>query len=60
MWTIIQAYSPTESYNKENNIKTDTFCADLQLAIQGSHKNIIVMGDFNGQIGICYKRKEHT
>lgn len=60
MWTIIQAYSPTESNKKEDIIKTDKFYEDLQAAIQTSYKNLIVMGDFNGQVGTCNKGEEYT
>nr|XP_037875874.1 uncharacterized protein LOC119630450 [Bombyx mori] len=50
-WSIIQAYSPTESNKKDDIRKIEKFYEDLHLTIENSHKNIIVMGDFNGQIG---------
>lgn len=52
-WSIIQAYSPPESSKKEDIAKTEKFYLDLQETIENAHKQIIVMGDFNGQIGIC-------
>lgn len=52
-WSIIQAYSPPESSNKEDIAKIEKFYLDLQETIQNAHKQIIVMGDFNGQIGKC-------
>ncbi|KAJ2949787.1 hypothetical protein O0L34_g11101 [Tuta absoluta] len=50
-WTIIQAYSPTESNKKEDIARTEKFYEDLHATIEDSYKNLIVMGDFNGQIG---------
>lgn len=48
-WSIVQVYSPTEQSNLE---AINTFYHDLNDAIQGhAHKNLIVMGDYNGQIG---------
>ncbi|CAF4821665.1 unnamed protein product [Pieris macdunnoughi] len=48
-WTIIQIYSPTEQADMET---IGQFYQDLNKALQTyAHKNIIVMGDFNGQIG---------
>ncbi|PZC85214.1 hypothetical protein B5X24_HaOG202399 [Helicoverpa armigera] len=46
-WSIIQVYSPTESDKEEAEI----FYEQLQNTIETAHKNVIVMGDLNGQIG---------
>lgn len=48
-WSIIQTYSPTE----QSDTKTiDIFFTDLNDTIQKhAHKNLRVMGDYNGQIG---------
>ncbi|CAH2092406.1 unnamed protein product [Euphydryas editha] len=48
-WSIVQVYSPTE----QSDLQTiDTFYLELYKAIQEhAHKNLIVMGDYNGQIG---------
>ena len=59
MWTIIQAYSPTEPVKKEDVKKTEKFYEDLQSAIETSYKNLIVMGDFSGQVGTCNKGEEY-
>ena len=58
-WTIIQAYAPTESNKKEDTIKTEHFYKDLQSTLQISSKNLIVMGDFNAQIGTCNTGEEY-
>ncbi|GBP28949.1 Craniofacial development protein 2 [Eumeta japonica] len=48
-WTIIQIYSPTEQAETET---TSQFYQELNKTLQTyAHKNAIVMGDFNGQIG---------
>ncbi|CAG4955876.1 unnamed protein product [Colias eurytheme] len=48
-WSIVQIYSPTEQSNLET---INNFYHNLNEAIQEhTHKNLIVMGDFNGQIG---------
>lgn len=48
-WTIIQVYSPTEQSDTES---IDSFYLELNKTIQDhAHKNLVVMGDFNGQIG---------
>ncbi|XP_062532931.1 uncharacterized protein LOC134201702 [Bombyx mori] len=49
-WTIIQAYSPTESEKKDDIAKIEKFYGDLQTTIDNSYRNIIVMGDFNGKL----------
>ncbi|CAG4972521.1 unnamed protein product [Colias eurytheme] len=59
-WSIIQAYSPTESDKKEDLIKTDKFYEELQNTIETSHKNVILMGDFNGQIGTQNRGEEYS
>ncbi|CAH2096957.1 unnamed protein product [Euphydryas editha] len=51
-WSIIQAYSPTESDKKEDISKINKFYEDLRFSMQNCNKNIIVMGDFNAQVGI--------
>lgn len=48
-WSIVQVYSPTEQSNLET---IDTFYNHLNEAIrEHAHKNLIVMEDYNGQIG---------
>ncbi|XP_013180797.1 PREDICTED: craniofacial development protein 2-like, partial [Papilio xuthus] len=48
-WSIIQVYSPTEQATKK---EIDLFYEQLNNTIREStHKNIIIMGDFNAQIG---------
>ncbi|GBP16131.1 Craniofacial development protein 2 [Eumeta japonica] len=59
-WSIIQAYSPTESNKNEDVVKTEKFYKDLRTTIAYSHKNIILMGDFNGQIGTFNNGEEYT
>ncbi|XP_045541562.1 craniofacial development protein 2-like [Papilio machaon] len=59
-WSIIQAYSPTESDKKEDIAKIENFYKDLQTTIDSCYKNIIVMGDFNGQIGECQTGENYT
>lgn len=59
-WSIIQAYSPTESDKKEDVKTIEEFYENLQNAIDNAHKNVIVMGDFNGQIGIQNSGEENT
>ncbi|GBO99235.1 FERM domain-containing protein 5 [Eumeta japonica] len=59
-WSIIQAYSPTESNKNEDVVKTEKFYEDLRTTIAYSHKNIILMDDFNGQIGTCNNGEEYT
>lgn len=46
--SIIQVYAPTELTPKD--IK-DNFYEDLDRTLADAHKAIILMGDFNGQIG---------
>nr|XP_037875878.1 uncharacterized protein LOC105841939 [Bombyx mori] len=58
-WSIIQAYSPTESDKKEDVIKIENFYNDLQSTMESAHKNKIVMGDFNGQIGTQKNGEEY-
>lgn len=50
-WTIIQAYAPTE---QADELKHESFYNDLSQAIVINYsKNIIIlMGDFNAQVGI--------
>ncbi|CAK1546536.1 unnamed protein product [Leptosia nina] len=60
LWSIIQAYSPTESNRKDDITKIDKFYEDLHSVCAKAHKNIIVMGDFNGQIGKQKNGEEYT
>lgn len=49
LWSIVQIYSPTENYS---NTEIDLFYSKLNTAIkEHTHKNLILMGDFNAQIG---------
>lgn len=51
-WTIIQVYSPTEPINKEKVKDVEKFYAILNTTIkEHAHNNLVVMGDFNAQIG---------
>ncbi|CAB3228197.1 unnamed protein product [Arctia plantaginis] len=59
-WSIIQVYSPTEPKNKQGIAKIELFYKDLQTTIQNSCKNIIIMGDFNGQVGVCNPGEDYT
>ncbi|CAF4752869.1 unnamed protein product [Pieris macdunnoughi] len=59
-WSIIQAYSPTEPKSKEDTTKIERFYKDLQSTVANASKNIIVMGDFNGQIGKQKSGEEYT
>lgn len=48
-WTIIQVYSPTE---QSDTVSIESFYLDLNKTIQDyAYKNLVVIGDFNGQIG---------
>lgn len=48
-WSILQIYSLTEQSDLET---IEKLYLDLNKTIQEhAHKNLIVMGDFNGQIG---------
>lgn len=51
IWSIIQAYSPTEPNKKEDIAEIEKFYCDLQTTIENASKNVIVMSNFNGQIG---------
>ncbi|KAI8428176.1 hypothetical protein MSG28_002412 [Choristoneura fumiferana] len=59
-WSIIQAYSPTESDKKEDVDKIELFYQNLQRTVDTAHKNVILMGDFNGQIGECRAGEEYA
>ncbi|KOB77546.1 Endonuclease-reverse transcriptase [Operophtera brumata] len=49
LWTIIQIYAPTESYKAED---LDLFYQAVEEALDSTNtKNLILMGDFNAQIG---------
>ncbi|GBP85483.1 Putative uncharacterized transposon-derived protein F52C9.6 [Eumeta japonica] len=56
----LKAYSPTEPLRKEDITKVERFYEDLQLTTANAHKNIIVMGDFNGQIGKQKNGEDYT
>lgn len=57
-WTIIQAYAPTESTNDE---EMDVFYNALEGALElASNKNVLVMGDFNAQIGKIKQGEERV
>lgn len=60
VWSIIQAYSPTESNRKEDITKIEKFYEDLQYTTASASKNMIIMGDFNGQIGKQKSGEEET
>lgn len=48
-WSIIQVYSPTEQSDTET---IDSFYLELNQAVQeDAHKNLVVFGDLNAQIG---------
>ncbi|GBP79176.1 hypothetical protein EVAR_53042_1 [Eumeta japonica] len=47
-WLIIQVYAPTEQ--QDERVK-DIFYDQLSSVLQDAHKNITVIGDFNGRIG---------
>lgn len=59
-WSIIQAYSPTEADKKEDIDKIEDFYKKLQETVDYAYKNMIIMGDFNGQIGECHEGEEYT
>ncbi|GBP78304.1 Retrovirus-related Pol polyprotein from type-1 retrotransposable element R2 [Eumeta japonica] len=59
-WSIIQAYSPTEANKKEDVDKIEDFYKLLQKTIETAHKNVIVTGDFNDQIGECHRDEKYT
>lgn len=51
-WSILQIYSPTE---QSSNSEIEAFYTELNSCIkEHTHKNIIVMGDFNAKLG--YRR----
>ena len=56
-WSIIQAYSPTESNRREDIAKIEKF---YEFTTANVSKNIIIMGDFNGQIGKQKNGEEYT
>nr|XP_049701309.1 LINE-1 retrotransposable element ORF2 protein [Helicoverpa armigera] len=58
MWSIIQVYAPTEQA-AEN--ETKAFYDELTLTVtKFSHNHIILMGDFNAQIGEKQSKDEHV
>lgn len=57
-WSIVQIYSPTEQAKEET---TNKFYLDLnKVIIEHCHINLIVLGDFNGQIGERRPGEEST
>ncbi|XP_063630347.1 uncharacterized protein LOC134801658 [Cydia splendana] len=54
--SILQIYAPTEVAS--NDIK-EKFYKDLKYALDKSHKNIILMGDFNSQLGTRKKNEDN-
>ncbi|CAK1601905.1 unnamed protein product [Parnassius mnemosyne] len=56
-WTIIQVYSPTEQAIKTD---TDNFYDKLgEITEKYSENNIVLMGDFNFQVGARLDGEEH-
>ncbi|GBP58743.1 hypothetical protein EVAR_35522_1 [Eumeta japonica] len=47
-WSFIQVYAPTE---RQHERVKDIFYDQLSSVLQDAHKNITVIGDFNGRIG---------
>ncbi|XP_045453325.1 craniofacial development protein 2-like [Melitaea cinxia] len=60
LWSITQAYSPTESNRREDILKIEKFYEDLQSTAANTSKNIKFMGDFSGQIGKQKSGEEYT
>lgn len=57
IWTIIEAYAPTEK--RQNNEALEDFYDTLEKAIVSSEApNLIIMGDFNAQVGIMQAGEE--
>lgn len=57
-WTIIQAYAPTEQAAES---EIESFYADLAKAIRNyTNNHIILMGDFNAQIGEKQYEEEYV
>ncbi|XP_037876062.1 LINE-1 retrotransposable element ORF2 protein isoform X1 [Bombyx mori] len=52
-------YSPTEADKKQDTNKIEEFYQKLQSTVDTAHKNLIIMGDFNGQIGECRSGEEY-
>ncbi|CAB3252101.1 unnamed protein product [Arctia plantaginis] len=56
-WTVIQVYSPTEKASKKD---IDNFYYKLrEVTEKYSANNIVVMGDFNAQVGAKLAGEEH-
>lgn len=56
-WTIIQVYSPTEQATKT---EIDKFYDKLREATERySENNLVLMGDFNAQVGVQIPGEEH-
>lgn len=57
-WTIIQVYSPTEQATKT---EIDKFYNKLREATEKfSENNLVLMGDFNAQVGVQIPGEEHV
>lgn len=57
-WTIIQVYAPTE---QGDELKHESFYTHLSQVISNYPKNIIIlMGDFNAQVGIKQCKEEYV
>ncbi|CAK1595369.1 unnamed protein product [Parnassius mnemosyne] len=49
IWSIVQIYSPTE---QSTTLKIESFYSSVNTTLkEHAHKNCIVMGDFNAQVG---------
>ncbi|KAJ0180391.1 hypothetical protein K1T71_003795 [Dendrolimus kikuchii] len=55
MVTIIQVYAPTEAASE---YEIDEFYKTINKALETTHKNIILIGDFNAKVGVP-KKEEH-
>ncbi|XP_075980762.1 uncharacterized protein LOC142979615 [Anticarsia gemmatalis] len=56
IWSVLQIYAPTEKADQETANK---FYDDInETIIKYTHKNLIVMGDFNAQTGECQPGEE--
>lgn len=56
-WSLIQIYAPTEKAKPEIKNK---FYEELTTALNKLHKNVIIMGDFNSQIGSRFSGVENS
>ncbi|XP_050563541.1 LINE-1 retrotransposable element ORF2 protein [Spodoptera frugiperda] len=56
-WSIVQIYAPTEQHNESTK---DIFYDQLSSVLQETHKNVMVIGDFNGRIGMQQTGEENV